>query len=366
MNKDHTFAALVNEVRICRNCERMRESARVLSFAAGNLHARLMFIGEAPGRLGADRTEIPFHGDTSGRNFEDLLAFAGIRREEVFVTNAALCNPKDDRGNNAAPKLAELQNCSGFLARQIALVDPPIVVTLGAAALRGADLLEAHGLDLATYVRTATKWFGRMLVPLYHPGQRAMIHRSLINQRGDYQFIAEKLRRLGAPPTTSGGKTRADVLRACRYLLSARGELSYFELHKLVYLAEYLHVRSTGSRLTSAFFIRQKDGPYCADLQINRLTRSDPSISTVTRSQKLFVRVGTAAAPQLFPSAEPLDGELKATLDEVISRYSFSNEADLKKAVYLTAPMRLILRREKHENINLYNAPIDFMAARAD
>jgi len=366
LSKDSLFSALVNDVRACQKCERMCDSTRVLSFAAGNLNASVMFIGEAPGRLGADQTEIPFHGDAAGKNFEDLLTFAGIRREAVFITNAALCNPKDDRGNNSTPSMQELQNCSAFLRRQIEVVDPVIVVTLGAAALRATDTLEAHGLELSVHVRTANQWFGRTLVPFYHPGQRAMIHRSYANQRSDYQFVAELARRTGRAAKKVGGATKADVLAACRYFLNAKGELSYFELHKLVYLAEYLHVRATGTRLTSAFFIRQKDGPYCADIHISRLKRSDPSISTVTRGEKLFVRLQGGGQSQLLPSQESLEEKLKATLDEVMTRYSFSTEADLKKAVYLTAPMRLMLRREKHEKMNLYNAPIDFMAARAD
>jgi uracil-DNA glycosylase family 4 len=364
--KDKTFSILVREVHACRKCDRMRDSARVLSFAAGNLNARVMFIGEAPGRLGADQTEIPFHGDASGNNFEEFLAFAGLRRDAVFVTNAALCNPKGDRGNNATPNPLELQNCSGFLRRQIQLVDPAIVVTLGSVALRATDVLESHGLELSKHVRTATRWFGRTIVPLYHPGQRAMVHRSVANQRSDYQFVAELVHRQGQIKNAPGGKTKADVLTACKYLLSTKGPLSYFELHKLVYLAEYLHVRQTGERLTSAFFIRQKDGPYCTDLHLARLKRSDPSISSVKQKGKLFVTLAGGSGPQLILAVEAPAAELKRTLDEVIARYSFSNEADLKKAVYLTAPMRLILRREKQEKLNLYNAPIDFMAARAE
>jgi uracil-DNA glycosylase family 4 len=364
--KDNLFSALVSEVQACRKCARMCESTRVLSFSAGNLNASIMFIGEAPGRLGADQTEIPFHGDAAGNNFEDLLTFAGIRRDAVFITNAALCNPKDDRGNNSTPSMAELQNCSTFLRRQIEVVDPAIVVTLGAAALRATDIVMTHGLELSVHVRSANQWFGRTLVPCYHPGQRAMMHRSLANQRSDYQFVAELVRRLGHSARRVSGSTKSDVLAACRYFLAAKGELSYFELHKLVYLAEYLHVRATGARLTSAFFIRQKDGPYCADIHISRLKRSDPSISTVTRGEKLFVRLRGGGQSQLLPQEDGMEEKLKATLDEVMTRYSFSTEADLKKAVYLTAPMRLMLRREKHEKMNLYNAPIDFMAARAD
>jgi len=191
-----------------------------------------------------------------------------------------------------------------------------------------------------------------------------MLHRSLANQRSDYQFVAELVRRQGQSKRIPGGKTKADVLTACKYLLSAKGPLSYFELHKLVYLAEYLHVRQTGERLTSAFFIRQKDGPYCTDLHIARLKRSDPSITSIKQKGRLFVTLGGGGGPQLIPRRDAPEAELKRTLDEVIERYSYANEADLKKAVYLTAPMRLMLRRERHEKVNLYNAPIDFMAAR--
>src|SRR5213080_3667840 len=111
-------------------CPRMATSERVLGYAAGNLDAKVMFIGEAPGRLGADTSQIPFHGDKSGENFERLLDQAGLTRYETFVTNAVLCNPKDSNGNNATPTLSEIENCSGFLRRQIGLVEARIVVTL--------------------------------------------------------------------------------------------------------------------------------------------------------------------------------------------------------------------------------------------
>lgn len=366
LGKAILFSKLVREVQACKKCARMCGSARVLSFAAGNLNARVLFIGEAPGRLGADQTEIPFHGDTSGNNFEDLLTFAALRREAVFITNAALCNAKDQDGNNATPNTQEIQNCSGFLRRQIELIDPAVVVTLGNAALRATALLESHGLELSKHVRTANHWFGRLLVPLYHPGQRAMMHRSLTNQRADYQFVAELARRLTPVAQRPSGRTKADVLAVCKYLVATKGGLSYFELHKLVYLAEYLHVRKTGRRLTSAFFIRQKDGPYCTDLHIARLKRSDPTILSVVQRGKLFVRFSSGGSPQLIPLADAVEQDLKDTLDEVLRRYSYASESELKKAVYLTAPMRLMLRREKIEKINLYNAPIEFMTARVE
>lgn len=262
------FRELVGEVAACTKCERMSESVRVLGHAVGNLAADIMFIGEAPGRLGADQTQIPFHGDTAGNNFEDLLEFAGISRSEIYVTNAVLCNPRDERGNNSTPTQIEVSNCGSYLRRQIDLVRPRIIVTLGATSLRALESIEKHGLALREHVRTANKWYGSILIPLYHPGQRAMIHRSHANQRSDYQFVADTLSHVSGKKRKVSGQTRSDVLAACRYILQCRGEISYFELHKLAYLAEYAYVKATGERLTKAYFIRQKDGPYCVDLSL--------------------------------------------------------------------------------------------------
>jgi uracil-DNA glycosylase family 4 len=169
----------------------------VLNNSVGDLNAELFFVGEAPGRLGADKTEVPFHGDATGRNFEDLMAFAGISRNDIFVTNAVLCNPKDESGNNSTPTLVEASNCQPFLKRQIELVNPKIVVALGATALRALAGIELHRLSLNQHVRTIHTWFGRQLIPLYHPGRKAMIHRCFANQRSDYQFIVEHWRRMG-------------------------------------------------------------------------------------------------------------------------------------------------------------------------
>ncbi len=162
----------------------------VLGRASGRLASRVLFVGEAPGRLGADRTGVPFSGDRSGRNFETLLGAAGWRRTDVFVSNAVLCNPRDERGNNRPPRPDEVANCADHLRRLIAILDPPFVVTLGAVALRASALVEPHELVLRRDVGRAVSWCGRTLVPLYHPGARAMVHRSFERQREDYRALA--------------------------------------------------------------------------------------------------------------------------------------------------------------------------------
>jgi len=360
IDKELPFAALADRVQRCRLCPRMRDSARVLNRSAGSLSARVMFIGEAPGRLGADQTEIPFHGDRAGHNFEELLRSVGLSRDILFVTNAVLCNPRDSAGRNSTPNASELENCSSFLREQIELIDPRIVVTLGASALRAAAAIEQHTLRLSD-VRSAHPWFGRLLIPLYHPGQRAMVHRSAANQRSDYQFVAEKLRRVGKVAAgRSTTPTRSDVLHVAEYLLARSGETSYFALHKLAYLAEYLSVRQSGSRLSGGYFIRQKDGPYCTDLQIQRLKKANPRITV--RKQGAILQLKLQGDMFSDEAREDMPASTRRLLDEVVARYGTRSDSELKTVVYLTAPMRSLLRRE-HKQLNMYNAPIDFMSA---
>ena len=185
------FAELVGRARACRRCPRMAGRTRVLGPGNGPLAPRVMFVAEAPGRLGGDRTAVPLCGDRSGAVFDQLLAAAGLEREAVFVTNAVLCNPRDVAGRNARPTPTEVRNCSEHLAAQIALLDPPWVVALGHTALRALALVEPHSLRLPADLRRAVPWHGRHLVPLYHPGPRALLRRPLAAQIEDYRCLAE-------------------------------------------------------------------------------------------------------------------------------------------------------------------------------
>src|SRR5215211_5220556 len=94
------FDALVARAQACQRCPRMAGRTRVLSAQNGPLDARVLFVAEAPGRLGGDRTGVPLSADQSGRNFGEFLSSAGLDRADVFVTNAVLCNPRDARGLN--------------------------------------------------------------------------------------------------------------------------------------------------------------------------------------------------------------------------------------------------------------------------
>ncbi len=188
--RDAAFPALVARAQACRRCPRMAGRRRVLGPGNGPLDARVLFVAEAPGRFGGDRTAVPLEGDRSGATFAYLLAAAGLDRGALFVTNAVLCNPRDPVGRNARPSPAELRNCSDHLAAQIAVLDPPWVVALGHTALRALALLAPHGVRLAADVGHPRQWYGRHLVPLYHPGPRALIRRPLAVQVEDYRRLA--------------------------------------------------------------------------------------------------------------------------------------------------------------------------------
>lgn len=185
------FGELIALVQACRLCPSMEGRRRVLGAANGGPGARVMFIAEAPGRLGGEVTGVPLSRDASGKRFSRMLALAGLSREEVFITNAVLCNPRSAGGLNRPPSRAELASCAGWLIRQIDLVDAPVVATLGAVALAALDRIEAHGLALREAVGRAAPWYGRRLVPLYHPSPRAGLSRTYAEQDDDF-------RRLGA------------------------------------------------------------------------------------------------------------------------------------------------------------------------
>jgi uracil-DNA glycosylase len=184
------FLEVVEAAQACRRCPRMEGRTRALGPGNGPLDATVLFVAEAPGRLGADRTGVPLSGDQTGRNFDALLSGAGIERSRVFVTNAVLCNPRKPDGRNDRPRAGELQNCSLHLRALIDLLDPPWVVSLGRAALDAVCLIEPHDRVLACHVGTAVPWYGRLLMPLYHPGPRALIRRTFAQQAADYAALA--------------------------------------------------------------------------------------------------------------------------------------------------------------------------------
>ena len=187
------FSDVAQRAYECRRCPRMEAHTAVLGPLNGRLEARVTFVGEAPGRFGSAATRVPFHGDRSGGNFEKLLPYAGLQREDVFITNAVLCNPKDEQGRNDRPTSKEVHNCSDYLREILDIIQPLYVVALGQKGLDALNLTEPHSMTLNGHVATVVDWRGAKVMPLYHPGVQAMLHRPFDQQVQDYKKLGAVL-----------------------------------------------------------------------------------------------------------------------------------------------------------------------------
>ena len=149
---------VASEVRVCPLCDLSRTRTMAVP-GAGLATARILFIGEGPG-WNEDQQGLPFVG-AAGKFLNELLALAGLKRSDVFITNVVKCRPPGNRD----PLPDEIAACSGYLDRQLALIDPLLVVTLGRFSMArwfsGEKISKIHG---------QARQFGRhMVMPMYHP-----------------------------------------------------------------------------------------------------------------------------------------------------------------------------------------------------
>ena len=190
------FHDLYLEIADCPRCVLAKTRTRTVP-GSGPLNADLMFIGEGPGAR-EDEFGLPFIG-AAGRFLDELLNAIGLSRAEVYITNVVKCRPPGNRD----PLPAETAACEDFLARQIELIDPTVIATLGRFSMArwfpDARISQIHGM--------ASELDGRTIVPLYHPaaalrngGLRPAMH-------ADFARIRELLD--GAPVATSSAPSAA-------------------------------------------------------------------------------------------------------------------------------------------------------------
>ncbi len=185
--------ALRAEASVCQRCPQLAANRTQVVFGSGSVDAQVMFVGEAPG-ASEDREGVPFVG-ASGRLLDQLLAGIGIEREQVYITNVLKCRPPDNRD----PQSEEIANCSGYLERQVELVEPIVVVTLGNFAtklLRGSDeaitAIRGQAEECTIGSRTVR------LLPVFHPAAALYRRPNLELLREDFARLAE-LVALGPP-----------------------------------------------------------------------------------------------------------------------------------------------------------------------
>lgn len=194
-SKQKSFERLAESAAACTVCESMCGRSAVLGPLNGSIRPRVMFIAEAPGRQGADRTRRPFYGDKSGEHFQRMLDSISLTREEIFITNTVLCSPRSETGANRRPTKKEIKNCADFLRATIELIDPMVVVTLGSVALEALKSISYHQLSLKENAAKIQRWDGRRLIPLYHPSPQVLAAtRHADQQMKDFKAVSRALK----------------------------------------------------------------------------------------------------------------------------------------------------------------------------
>jgi len=154
------LAALETTVASCTACGLSQGRLQAV-FGSGHPDAELMIVGEGPGRR-EDEMGLPFVGP-SGKLLDQLLGEIALERDGVYIANVVKCRPPGNRD----PRPEEIDACKGYLRRQIELVDPRVVLTLGNFASK--LLLRATVGVTRLRGRAYPWWGGRMLVPTFHP-----------------------------------------------------------------------------------------------------------------------------------------------------------------------------------------------------
>ncbi|MCD6134759.1 MAG: uracil-DNA glycosylase [Candidatus Omnitrophica bacterium] len=165
----HKLEELKEEVKKCRKCALASIRHNVV-VGEGNEKAKVMFIGEAPG-FNEDQKGVPFCGE-AGKVLDRLLAVAGLKRGDIYITNILKCRPPHNRD----PKKEEIEACRPFLERQLEIIKPEIICTLG----NYATSFILTRFSLASQIKGISQIHGKIfeysdifskikIIPLYHP-----------------------------------------------------------------------------------------------------------------------------------------------------------------------------------------------------
>jgi DNA polymerase len=186
------LGALEVHIGECHRCP-LGDTRTRLVFGVGDPHARLMFIGEAPGK-NEDLKGEPFVG-AAGKLLDELLASIGLVRSQVYIANVLKCRPP--RNRNPLPE--EIETCVPFLAEQVRLIAPSVIATLGNFATR-AVLGTERGI---THLRGRLFHVdGRRVVPIYHPAAALYDQTKRDVLFGDFQRLKRVLEMPEEPAPT--------------------------------------------------------------------------------------------------------------------------------------------------------------------
>ena len=196
-NKADLLAPIRERVRVCTKCPHLACSRTQTVFGVGNPDAELMFIGEAPG-ADEDKQGEPFVG-RAGQLLTRIIQTMGFARQEVYIANILKCRPDTPSGSfgNRPPTPLEMQTCRPYLVEQIDIIEPKVLVALGAVAVEG--LLGTRG----TMRELRGRWHSYNRTPLmitYHPAYLLRIQ-APSEKRKVWEDMLQVLERLEKPIT---------------------------------------------------------------------------------------------------------------------------------------------------------------------
>jgi len=193
--KTAAFAELRQRALACQQCPHLAAARKNVVFGVGNIHAELMFIGEAPG-ADEDEQGEPFVGK-AGQLLTKIIQTAGLTRETVYIANILKCRP-DTPGQSAGnrkPTPAEMQTCIPFLHEQIDLIGPKVIVALGATAVEG---LLGKTIGITRLRGNWQTYRGIPLMPTYHPAY-LLRNQALSEKRRVWEDMLQVMERLQLP-----------------------------------------------------------------------------------------------------------------------------------------------------------------------
>jgi DNA polymerase len=157
--KDDTLLKIREDIGDCTRCK-LHKGRHKIVFGDGNPKAELVFIGEGPG-ADEDMQGLPFVG-RAGKLLTQMIEAMGLQRKDVYICNVVKCRPPENR----APEPDEVTTCSPYLLRQIDVIQPKVIVCLGAVAAK--TLLETTR-GISQFRGEWLQWRGRKLMATYHP-----------------------------------------------------------------------------------------------------------------------------------------------------------------------------------------------------
>lgn len=351
-NKEKEFQKLIDSVLDCRLCERLSSRNKILSRLNGNIYSKILIIAEAPGRLGADKFNIPLFGDQTGKAFQRLLDNIGITRREIFITNAVLCNPRNLNGKNVPPQKSEIENCSIYLNMLINLIQPEYVVTFGVKALEALKMIKPHNYELKNNIRQFLPWYNRKLIPLYHTSPRTLAIRSFNEQLEDFKkvftkiFPEKKMRKIQfrAAQRILFPELYSKLEHLICYIVNRMKIVSEFKLSKLIYLIDYKCWKTAKKTITGEYYMRVQDGPIQANLRksLNQLKGQYIELKFYKNKPYIFQReIIDLCFRKYFTLSQ------RKVIDKILNNYKNYSDRQIKTKVYLTKAMRNILKEER-------------------